>query len=55
MKEVSFFVDLGFAFREAPREAAQEKQLPFMAGEGACPPALSRPRGWRSSKRSEEP
>src|ERR1700733_7511254 len=31
------------------------KQMPFMAGERACPPALSRPRGGRSSERSGEP
>jgi len=29
--------------------------MPFVAGKRACPSALSRPRGWRLSKRSAEP
>jgi len=27
--------------------AAHKKQMPFVAGRGACPSALSRPRGFR--------
>jgi hypothetical protein len=33
----------------------EKKQMPFVAGKRACPSALSRPRGWRLSKRSAEP
>src|SRR5712671_1938382 len=45
MKEGSFCWIWVFAFREAPREAAQETQMPFMRGAGACPSALSRAPG----------
>ena len=46
------------------RGAVHEKQMPFMAAEGACPPALSRAPGWgvhrseaktlRQEKRAEQ-
>jgi hypothetical protein len=42
----------GSAFQEAPREAAQETQMSFVAGESVFPSALLRPRGWRSSERT---
>src|SRR6266404_4090538 len=45
MKEGSFYWIWVFAFREAPREAAQETQMPFMRGAGGCPSALSRAPG----------
>jgi len=36
------------------RGAVHEKQMPFMAGEGACPSAPSSPRVRRSSERNAE-
>jgi hypothetical protein len=52
---ISPFRDLAFAPQRRGAEPRTRKQMPFMAGERACPPALSRPRGGRSSQRSGEP
>jgi len=41
------FVGLGLCFSEATRRAAHKKQMPFLAGRGAWPSALSRARGFR--------
>jgi hypothetical protein len=52
---ISPFRDLALASGRRGGEPRIRKQMPFMAGERACPPALSRPRGGRSSERSGEP
>src|SRR5207249_10164266 len=46
---------LRFCFSEAPHGAAHKKQMPFLAGQGAWPSALSRARSLRLSERSGRP
>src|ERR1700726_1600162 len=49
-------VELGFALQRRGREAAHEKQMPFVARWGDCPAAPSRGSGvWRSLERSGKP
>src|SRR6266576_3650217 len=51
----SFRWFLFFCFLEAPQRAAHKKQMPFLAGQGAWPSALSRARSLRLSERSGRP
>jgi hypothetical protein len=51
----TFFVGFVFCFLEAPQRAVHKKQMPFLAGRGAWPSALSRARGLRLSERSGRP
>src|ERR1700722_3361141 len=49
---ISPFPDVAFALRRRGGAPRTRQQMPFMAGEGLCPPALSRARFVRSLERS---
>src|SRR5258708_38546082 len=51
----SFRWVLGLCCSEATQSAAHKKQMPFLAGRGAWPSALSRARNLRLSERSGRP